>query len=213
MSDLAILEEVYSEDHYDINKFIQPGFKVLEIGAHIGIFSLLAANRVGRDGFVLSIEASPQNFELLDKNRRANPHVPLKIMNIAAADKVGEVSVYHSNWNTGGHRTGKAQGFKNLVLSNGLSQLLDRMPAGEVDVLKIDCEGCEFSVIEGADTEILRRIRLMIIEFHCFDGENCDRIDSAQIRLQNAGFHCDVISDVFYPKEGYFQTVIARRRR
>lgn len=211
VSDLAILEEVLVDDHYRIDLLVRPGFRVIDIGAHIGVFSLLAACRVGPKGFVLSVEASPANFALLDHNRAANPHLPLQVLNLAAAGGSGETTLCHSQSNTGGHRTGQAGGQDCRLQTIGLALLLDRMPGGEADLVKLDCEGCEFAVLEGAALEAMRRVHRMIIEFHRFQNDVDGAIEAAEARLRAARFELETISEVTYADEGYFRTVIARR--
>lgn len=211
VSDLAILDEVLVEDHYLIADLVQPGQRVLDIGAHVGIFSLLAAWRVGPVGFVLSVEAAPENFALLERNVAANPHLRWNAIQFAASDGPGETRLFRSDWNTGGHRTSVGDGPSCTVAKLGLAELLDRMPGGAADVLKLDCEGCEFTVLGSASVETLRRVGAMVVEMHHFEGEADDGIRMLETKLVAAGFGIRRLSEVVYPGEGAFRTVVARR--
>ena len=55
-----------------LRRFLRPGMGVLDIGANIGVFALLAAAKVGPDGYVLAVEPNPANTRLLEASRRLN---------------------------------------------------------------------------------------------------------------------------------------------
>lgn len=211
VSDLSILEEVVQLDHYQINNLVHSGDNVLEIGGHIGMFSLIAGALSGPTGQVIVIEASPENFSLLQKNCAANPHLNIQPMHIAAAEEAGETRFIASSWNTGGHRTSNESTKGVCVPTQGLEQILDKFSTDQIDVLKIDCEGCEFAVLGAADPKTLRRIKTIIVELHRFEGDQSDSIEFLEDKLQQAGFSLKCLSEVTYPGEGFFRTVLASR--
>src|ERR1700761_4550772 len=71
-----ITPEVAREGRWDpwdaeaLKKELKPGMNVLNMGAHIGYFAILAARQVGLPGKVTAIEAEPRNFALLEENVR-----------------------------------------------------------------------------------------------------------------------------------------------
>src|SRR5450759_1030449 len=54
------------------NRAIQPGDTVLDIGANVGVFSVLASHLVGHDGCVVAFEPAPDNLERLARNLALN---------------------------------------------------------------------------------------------------------------------------------------------
>ena len=70
----------------DIIKYFRPskGDCVIDVGAHIGLYTIIGSKRVGSDGRVIAIEAYPENFELLKKNAKLNNLENTIVLNYAA---------------------------------------------------------------------------------------------------------------------------------
>ena len=65
----AFLKPDYENKMYEtFNHFLKPGMSVVDLGAHIGLFTIIAAQKVGGRGKVYSFEPMPRCFELLQKN-------------------------------------------------------------------------------------------------------------------------------------------------
>ena len=73
---------------------IKEGDVVLDIGAHIGYYTVLFAKLVGPKGKVISFEASPTNFEILKKNVSVNGYQNVILNNKAVSDKNGKLTLY-----------------------------------------------------------------------------------------------------------------------
>jgi Met-10+ like-protein len=67
-----------------------PGVTALDVGAHIGIFALVAARGVGPGGRVWAIEPNPQAFHYLEHNLRANGIANVTALETAASDHSGQ---------------------------------------------------------------------------------------------------------------------------
>ena len=66
---------------------VQEGDVVVDVGAHIGYFSLLASERVGDEGYVYSFEPVPRNYERLMRNLKVNQVENVKAYNLGLSDK------------------------------------------------------------------------------------------------------------------------------
>lgn len=125
----------------------------VDVGAHAGYFSVIAASLVGRGGSVLSFEADPACFEWLERNAAAYPWV--RILRAAVGDRAGECAFFRSG-ETGESGWGSTLGSADLgdaisVPGVTLDSALASRSLGRVDLIKLDVEGAEPRVFRGAD--------------------------------------------------------------
>jgi FkbM family methyltransferase len=150
-------------------ELIEPGQTVWDIGANIGLFTIAAAFRVGAAGKVLALEPDTWLVELLRRSAAAQPPMSGEITIIPAA-AVGEVSVRdfsiarraraaNALSGHGGSQMGGVAEMQKVVCLS-LDWLLTRTFAP--DLVKIDVEGAELEVLDGA-REILSTIRPTIL--------------------------------------------------
>ena len=139
-------------------RLLIPGMRVLDIGANIGFYSMLAASRVGEAGRVWAIEPNPHNVAFLLANRRLNGFQNLEIVQAAASDR-WEVLQYFSAASNGITRPvteGDPETSGDTVQAVPAAAIL---PKGErVDLVKIDVEGAEGKVLLGLEP-VLRKYR------------------------------------------------------
>jgi len=130
---------------------LKPGAVMIDVGANLGYYTLLAAERVGSKGNVYSVECSPDTLALLRENVRRNHLENVTVMPVAAAKKRGELVLnvsaiglswfeLHSNWP-------KVEGATPTVTVPAVP--LDEMITTRVDVAKIDAEGADLEVLQG----------------------------------------------------------------
>jgi FkbM family methyltransferase len=143
-----------------------PGMSVVDIGANIGYFTLLAASLVGPQGRVLAIEPNPRNVRLLEASRRANDFRHVTIAQTAAGRETGllVLNTSYSNGTTSDLPADLAQFFAaEAVPAMRLDSLLDRETP--VDFIKVDVEGAEFNALLGGEATIRRWRPLLVSEF------------------------------------------------
>jgi FkbM family methyltransferase len=139
-------------------RHLEPGMQFLDIGAHFGYFSLLAANLVGPEGKVISLEASKHMFHILEKNTDQNTQ-NLSI-HAAAGDTDGEITFYdypliYSEYNTiEGDQYNNDEWNKNIPVEKTAVKMysLDTLITEQKiqpKVIKIDVEGAETKVLQG----------------------------------------------------------------
>jgi FkbM family methyltransferase len=151
-------------------RILNPGETVVDVGANIGYFSLLAAKLVGNAGKVIAVEAHPRNFEVLSAAVQRNGLKQVVPVNIGLSDENGSAQIIMADQDEFANRTAS------MVPQPGLSgptvpvrRLDDCISSWNIDVidlLKIDVDGFETKIIRGA-TKLLSsgRVRNVIMEF------------------------------------------------
>lgn len=148
-------------------KVLRPADTVIDIGANIGYFSLLASSLVTNSGRVIALEPEQDNFRYLLRNIRLNESSNIKALNIAAGDSKKEIDLFIDPLNDGGHslcgitpESRELLGDRDVVLSTVQMDTLDSLLSAEnisnIKIIKIDTEGWEFHTIQGALSVIKR---------------------------------------------------------
>ncbi len=167
---------------------IHPGDVVMDVGANIGAFTLLAA-RESKQLQIYALEPSGEIFQILQENVRLNGYDNIHIFNLAmdATDGTREFNIDGSSssfhWKRG---KGRSQTVKTISMKS----FLDQNHLSHVNFLKMDCEGAEFDVLLNAAPDELNRIHRIALEFHNLSPEKNVRLIRAA--LETAGFVIDL---------------------
>ena len=154
------------------------GDVVIDIGAHIGRYTIIGAKRVGTNGKVVAIEANPSNFEMLNRNIKLNQLTNIISLNNAVYSKETKIKLYlpgeelgHTIYNTVMSDRAKNEDKFVEVSANTLDYFLQLKGIMEVNWVKIDVEGAEFEVLKGA-TNVLSKSKdiALLIEIHNLSG-------------------------------------------
>jgi FkbM family methyltransferase len=125
---------------------LRPGARVFDIGAHQCVVAMMLSKTVGPQGFVLAVEASPENCEAGDKNRKLNGIEHCRVLHAAGAAQSGTLTF---NRGTNGQvDDGSGDWGRIEVDAYSVDDLADRF--GAPDVLFIDVEGFECELLRGA---------------------------------------------------------------
>jgi len=155
-----------------VSETVQPGMTVIDIGAHIGYYSLLFAKLVGPSGRVFSFEPLPGNFELLQKNVQLNHLQNIHLRNQAVYSRSERITITvpDDQPNPGSGSLYQCNGAKQYHVD--ATSIDDFCKEGSLclDVLKMDVEGAEYDVLLGASSTIKRCQPILLIELHHFDG-------------------------------------------
>ena len=170
-----------------IERFLpKQGDIVVDIGAHMGRYTIISSKRVGANGKVVAIEADPENFEMLTSNIKLNQLTNVIPLNYAVYSKETKLKLYlpsgesgFTKYNTIMPNWINTQEKFVEVNANTLDYLLqlNKIRQEEVNWIKIDVEGAEFEVLKGA-TNVLSKSKdiALLIEIHNLkDGTNLYR--------------------------------------
>jgi len=150
--------------HLDV--FLGRGGVLLDVGANTGIYSMKGARIVGDEGTVVSLEPNPVMLAALERNVRRNGYANVRLRGVAASDRCGELSFYMNFGKPNSFSLVRAADCpsKFSVLAVDLDSLLSWEHLDRVDLLKIDAEGAEAPILEGAATLIQKHRPVIIAE-------------------------------------------------
>ncbi len=160
-------------------RYLRPGDRVVDVGAHVGYYTLLAAALVGDTGQVLACELSLPNFHRLNYHLQINRFTQVQPVLGAIGDRCGEVSFFvnadndggHALWEVGAHPFNR-QSAQALRQATAPMRTLDSLltAAGPpLRLIKIDTEGAEPLVLAGAQATLARwRPPVVILEVNQF---------------------------------------------
>ncbi len=152
-------------------RYIGDGAVVIDVGSHYGLFALKAAVKVGKAGRVLAVEPNPETLTLLRVNVAASAADNVTILPVACTDRERTLVFYASPLaNTA--RSSLARQNAEVTLSTApreykvrgraIDDIVGEMKIARVDVIKIDVEGAELQVLQGA-VGVLKRLRPTIV--------------------------------------------------
>lgn len=209
-SERSLLTEIVDTHVYE--RFpIQRGDTVVDAGANVGIFTVMASRLVGERGVVAAVEPTPSSFHLMKKNLSLNGCKNVKAVMAALGEKesIGRLNIYKDSvinslfvWN-------KADPY--WVVQNSiavqiktLDGLMHELGLNSLDLLKIDTEGYELPILKGG-IETIRRFRPYIVgEAHPTHSDSGSKIAEF---LSEIGYECQVESrtkdaEMFYADPG-----------
>ena len=134
---------------------LKPKDIFIDIGANIGYYTVLAAQRVGNEGIVHAIEASPTTFGWLVENVTRNRLVNVRTYNVAVSDKLDMLTVWTRESKNLGKSTvidemrGPDAVFDAEVRAAPLPSIVPENEVLNARFIKIDVEGAEWLVLEG----------------------------------------------------------------
>jgi FkbM family methyltransferase len=142
--------------------FLSPGMHVVDAGANIGLYSLLAASRVGAQGKVVSFEPNSENCRLLVASAAANGFDNIALHPVALGNTVGWAHFTMAIGSNGGLQDDRNRDILDESCRIVPVMRLDDFALPRIDLMKMDVEGAEALLVEGAQ-ETLRRCRPVVV--------------------------------------------------
>jgi FkbM family methyltransferase len=140
-------------------RYCRAGMTVVDVGANLGYYSLLASTLVGSTGRVVALEPNSENCRLLLSSLRLNGTTNVELLPVAADTATGWAYYStHVGSNGGLVDDGDLLGRPGVVVP---TFRLDDLVEGPVGFLKMDVEGAEGRVVQGA-TKIIERDRPIV---------------------------------------------------
>ena len=186
-TDFYILREVLGrQEYFQAGLSIGSTDTVVEIGGHIGLFTVAAARRAVQ-GRVLVFEPNPENCRLLRENICLNNFSHVTVVNKAVAAETGRRTFYLDRANTGGHSLYQSPeaGQSLTVKSISWSDVRREYGIKHVAYLKMDCEGAEHEILTTFTADDWPAMAQIALETHVVGNRSGDVIEQM---LQQHGF-------------------------
>ena len=172
LCEMLLLQNFEDETRDLLKAFLRPGDTFLDVGANVGLFTLIAARRVGRSGKVHSFEPVRKTHARLIENVRLNGLTNVACHCIALSDTIGETTITVAGegfdaWNSLGKPYMGGTVGTETVATTTLDEFVERHALnGKITAIKIDVEGWESRVLGGANRTLSRGdAPLLIVEF------------------------------------------------
>lgn len=192
---------------------LSPNQRVLDIGANLGFYSMLAASLVGRSGRVFSFEPFPHNTELIRASAKENLFDNLTVINAAVSDRDGiaklylspfyssEHSMFDYHYSTGPKSTENSVDVKTTTID---SYLKNHVGSLKVNFIKMDIEGSEGKAIRGMEETISENKRISLMTEFWPNAISNSGVDPKSYLERLVGFdfklfHIDGLQQKVYP--------------
>ena len=167
-TDLMALTHVWLIGEYSKQDFqIKKTDVVIDVGAHIGLFSLYASQNCTK-GKIFAFEPIKENYEILESNKKLNDFSNIQSENCAISNVTSKITLYQSN-DESGHSKFIQTNNPVEVASKSLNDFFKENRLESVNLLKLDCEGSEYEIIDSLEDKYFEMTEKMIIEYHLAD--------------------------------------------
>jgi FkbM family methyltransferase len=171
-SEIFVFHEIYDSRQYDrhVDFIPQSGWTVFDVGANIGVFTVLQATQGAR---VYSFEPNPESYSRLSRNVAANKLGGcVRLFPTALGDERGMGSLHVVG---GGTTAGVVTRVRAGASASGvavpiatLDEVVSTLPELSIDLLKIDAEGSEVAILRGGE-RTLDQVQRIVVEYHSRD--------------------------------------------
>jgi len=187
-SDRNVVNDVLLQNFYTPKGFeIKSGDMVIDIGAHIGTFSLFAARFAKR---IYAFEPLVSNFNILKENIKINGFHNIEAYNFAVADKSGTRDLFVVQGNMAANSLYLETEFKTKVETISLDDIVKRNNIFQIDYLKLDCEGAEYDILMKCSPDVL--VKIQKIGMECHDIDKNRNLGSIKEFLEKKGFKVEI---------------------
>ncbi len=188
---------------------VKPGEVVVDVGAHIGRYTLIAAKNASK---VIAVEPDPSNFSMLEENIRLNGFSNVMAFRLALDNQRGKIRLYQADR----AHTGMSSILRSWLEDSRIAKIRGSLEVGRetldslteslglqvIDWLKVDVEGREVQVLEGARNTLLRA-RHLILEVMPRSAEICrSLVEMAGLRLLSVELAVGGASNWFLERKG-----------
>lgn len=174
-------------------RVLRPGDTFVDVGAHIGVHSLLASRLVGESGAVVAIEGDEENFQHLRHHKTLNHAENITPIHCVVSDSPGTRTFWKNSDNDGGHtvydagahpvnKLSRANPKPTEVQAETLDRLVQQYETASPKVIKVDAEGGDHDVLRGSSTLLDGRTTPFVVaEINEF---GLSKLGSSQMRFR-----------------------------
>jgi len=174
-ADCPVVSPTYEKEireYFGLNKGI-----FIDVGAHIGKYTIMMCKRLDNQSKVIALEPDPDNYKVLLRNILLNDCKDITPLNVGLWKEKDKLNLYgFGNKNTGGRSVVvSTSDFKVIIEVDTLDNVLKKLGVKKVDLIKIDVEGAEVEVLEGAKETLKQKPKII---FECWSEKNLHNIQN-----------------------------------
>ena len=186
-----------------LRRLVLRGSTFIDVGAHVGLYTLVASRWVGENGHVYSFEPSSREITALNRNIELNGLANVTVTKAALHERGGTAVLHVADSHHGGQNTladsfaygSVRQATEESVTLIALDELWRRGEIRRPGVIKIDAEGSELHVLRGA-AALLREARPAVVfevnqALLMASGTSADEVDQFFRRLNYSVYRLD----------------------
>lgn len=187
-----IPERYEHETQRYIKEVVGENMLTMDVGAHLGLFTILLADRVGPNGKVYSFEPATRNYDRLTLNLNLNQLPQVVPIKMGLSQASGRARLILNERSSAGDFLEEVSIRNNAALSPAvlteevqtitLDQFVNEHQIGKIDLIKIDAERSEDLILEGAKKTLSSGIAVRII---CEINSSHSKVTVGQDRVRN----------------------------
>src|SRR5579883_1711683 len=173
---IFLFREDYEPELRYLERFLSPGDTFIDVGASVGLYTVVASTLVGARGRVLAFEPASEIYPVLRRNAAINGTSNVTTFNAAVSDQPGTARLFHitgASLYSLGERAGHDDSFEEVRVTT-LDEVVDRMGLDSVACIKIDVEGAEALVLRGASRTLARFRPTVLFEANSYAASRFD---------------------------------------
>jgi FkbM family methyltransferase len=165
-ADQSVFDEIFRDKEYRVVEDILINAKdtVLDLGAHIGLFSIYASVLNGGKASLFVFEPDEINFAAMKEHLKLNGVKNIQCKNVAVAAESGERELFLSADSHNHSLIGEGVGKK--IRTTTLPDIIRKFRLEKIDLVKMDIEGAEFEVLESMEESDFAKIANFYVEYH-----------------------------------------------
>lgn len=206
--DFHVFHRIFVKDEYRIGRLGDERLeRVIDVGAHIGLFALRLAPLCEK---LLCFEPASENRTLLLHNLAACGLETKVLVSSQAVHSHPGVFKLSKRTDPYDYTLLETAGSSAVEAVEGttLARIFERHQIARCDLLKLDCEGSEYSILYNAPAEVLRRCERIVLELHPWAQDPQERSAPLKEHLESKGFTVEASGD---PRRGHKGYLFCRR--
>ena len=167
-TDFYVLTNIWLLEEYDNKKIqIKQDDLIIDIGAHIGLFTIYAS-QFCNNGKIYCYEPIKENYDLLVQNIELNNIKNTTIFQKAVTDKSSIARIF-LNKDSAAHSIFNESKMYVDIESTSLKDIFESNKIEKCDLLKLDCEGSEYIILNSLSDFYFHHIKKIVLEYHMAD--------------------------------------------
>lgn len=196
----VLVDKIYTRALYEKYHKIRKEDIIIDVGAHVGIFTL-KASRKATNGLVVSVEPNPRNYKLLVENIRRNKLKNVVALKTALSNYNGVARLYTNDpmvQSSVSHSIVKQVSERYVEIPvKKLDTIVEGLQLDKVDMIKIDAEGAELEILHGSQNTLKKNnVHLAIATYHV--RAQATETDEVSKYLRSIGFMTVISEDGKY---------------